>query len=626
MKKWVVLFFICCLTNNFSQTSISPQFSELKGMEDQQGNTHLFYRIHTFSQNPISHWSNHIYHWDLNQDVDTFFIDDSGFETWFDENNKWVNDVDYWNNNPAEFIYCGGKHFGPLMSGSAYIKRFDGYLNYFGFYGSSVNYLDISLINDSLLYSGFYTDPNIIFEEELAILKSSNGGRSWDTVSVTYQFLSLCPTNESIYFVENESRELLRTTNSGNTFELVDSEQLPGSRFFYDANGTRIYRVIGSKLKISNSNGAQNTWQLAYSSNSDIHISVYDNSPGAAWLATGKNLFLTTDGGSSFQLMKSFESDIVGVHTNSDEPFVYAATKYRIYEIDLLEDSLKIIKSITPPSENYAWFPLEVGNLWAYENYYTENGIPYFAGYSWNWIDDSVVLQNGSEYFRMIERYTNGDKDTVFLRLDSLTAIIYAYSDETGQELLYEDLSAELGDSVCYEYNFIWGCPYVQSEEQFSIWGLNTLKKELYPNYSGWVCNHSLLKRIGLYTQGCGDLTTFYSNLIGCVIDGITYGDTTVVSVDDEENLIVTEYKLEQNYPNPFNPSTTIQYAIGSRQFVTLKVYDVLGNEIATLVNEELPAGEYEVEFNAAGLTSGIYFYQLRAGDLIRTKKMLMIK
>src|SRR5690606_5091234 len=76
-----------------------------------------------------------------------------------------------------------------------------------------------------------------------------------------------------------------------------------------------------------------------------------------------------------------------------------------------------------------------------------------------------------------------------------------------------------------------------------------------------------------------------------------------------------TKFSLEQNYPNPFNPSTSIQYAIGNRQFVTLKVYDVLGNEVSTLVNEEKPAGSYDVEFNASNLASGIYYYQLKAGD-----------
>ena len=83
---------------------------------------------------------------------------------------------------------------------------------------------------------------------------------------------------------------------------------------------------------------------------------------------------------------------------------------------------------------------------------------------------------------------------------------------------------------------------------------------------------------------------------------------------------------LYQNYPNPFNPSTKIQYAISSRQFVSLRVYDVLGNEIATLVNEEKPAGSYEINFNASGLTSGMYFYSIKVGNFSETKKMLLLK
>jgi len=87
-----------------------------------------------------------------------------------------------------------------------------------------------------------------------------------------------------------------------------------------------------------------------------------------------------------------------------------------------------------------------------------------------------------------------------------------------------------------------------------------------------------------------------------------------------------TEFSLSQNYPNPFNPSTSIQYAVSSRQFVSLKVYDVLGNEVATLVNEEKPAGNYTVEFNGIGLPSGIYFYRLQTGSFVETKKMVLLK
>ena len=86
------------------------------------------------------------------------------------------------------------------------------------------------------------------------------------------------------------------------------------------------------------------------------------------------------------------------------------------------------------------------------------------------------------------------------------------------------------------------------------------------------------------------------------------------------------EFKLEQNYPNPFNPSTVISYQLPVISKVTLKVYDILGSEVKTLVNEEQEAGYKEVQFNAANFASGMYVYRLTAGDYISVKKMLMIK
>jgi photosystem II stability/assembly factor-like uncharacterized protein len=104
-----------------------------------------------------------------------------------------------------------------------------------------------------------------------------------------------------------------------------------------------------------------------------------------------------------------------------------------------------------------------------------------------------------------------------------------------------------------------------------------------------------------------------------------------VVSVDDDFSLEPEDYKLYHNYPNPFNPSTIIRYSIPTSEFVTLKVYDVLGNEVATLVNEEIPAGSYEVEFTShsgsdRNLSSGVYFYTLQAGSFTQTKKLILIK
>jgi CubicO group peptidase (beta-lactamase class C family) len=98
-----------------------------------------------------------------------------------------------------------------------------------------------------------------------------------------------------------------------------------------------------------------------------------------------------------------------------------------------------------------------------------------------------------------------------------------------------------------------------------------------------------------------------------------------ITDIKNTEQLPI-EISLLQNYPNPFNPSTSIQYAISSRQFVKLTVYDLLGREIETLVNEEKPSGTYEITWYAENLPSGVYFYQLKAGSFIETKKMLLLK
>jgi hypothetical protein len=99
----------------------------------------------------------------------------------------------------------------------------------------------------------------------------------------------------------------------------------------------------------------------------------------------------------------------------------------------------------------------------------------------------------------------------------------------------------------------------------------------------------------------------------------------TVTDIHNKE-IKPSEFALEQNYPNPFNPATVIGYNVPSEEFVTLKVYDALGNEVASLVNEEKPAGTYSQTFNAANLPSGTYIYRLSSNSFSATKKMLLLK
>ncbi len=163
-----------------------------------------------------------------------------------------------------------------------------------------------------------------------------------------------------------------------------------------------------------------------------------------------------------------------------------------------------------------------------------------------------------------------------------------------------------------------------------------------------WVCWYNCVSE---YSNG---FWSFYKDTINysfsdMIIDSkdnlwfSTWGDGVVafnknglvLSTNKEDNVnLINKFKLEQNYPNPFNPTTKIKYTIpivetrhaSSLQMVSLKVYDILGREVTTLVNEEKPVGEYEVEFNAANLPSGIYFYQLKAGGFVETKKMILLK
>ena len=114
---------------------------------------------------------------------------------------------------------------------------------------------------------------------------------------------------------------------------------------------------------------------------------------------------------------------------------------------------------------------------------------------------------------------------------------------------------------------------------------------------------------------------------------GIGRGDASIESLNNVltntgiiNNTIPVTYSLSQNYPNPINPTTNVKFSISNVQFVTLKVFDMLGKEIAILVNEKLDAGEHNIKWNASEYPSGVYSYQLTAGNFRETKRMILIK
>jgi len=118
-------------------------------------------------------------------------------------------------------------------------------------------------------------------------------------------------------------------------------------------------------------------------------------------------------------------------------------------------------------------------------------------------------------------------------------------------------------------------------------------------------------------------------NIMPASITAQYYHFTTeilVVIQGNDDEIIANNFNLEQNYPNPFNPSTTINYNLAERSAVSLKVYDVLGNEVANLVNTTQEAGQHNITFDASSLSSGLYIYTLNAGNFISSRKMMLLK
>ena len=136
--------------------------------------------------------------------------------------------------------------------------------------------------------------------------------------------------------------------------------------------------------------------------------------------------------------------------------------------------------------------------------------------------------------------------------------------------------------------------------------------------------NNSLIGTFGQTFVGVS------ANTVNEVYSGYWYINQTLVGIADRQ-VIPKKFELFQNYPNPFNPATTINYSIpafetGHAPSVHLKVFDILGREVASLVNETKTPGNYKVNFNASNLASGVYFYRLQAGNFIQTKKMILMK
>ena len=278
-----------------------------------------------------------------------------------------------------------------------------------------------------------------------------------------------------------------------------------------------------------------------------------------------------------------------------------------------------------------AYFPLAIGNSFTYLK--TSTAIPPITPYKIKAKITKDTIMGGKRYFYCSNFPFIGSG---WVRFDTATGNLLLRTTSSGcsqypNDLIMDSLRSKINDQISCTFSF-WYTRKCTDTSSVTIF--NTTIKSKYFLHDGLMYGYSrYAKNIGMTYECSGEpppCLDFY-DLKGCVVNGILYGDTSLTDVRNISVEVPEQSMLYLNYPNPFNPVTRIKFNLkedGKRntQDVKLTVYDILGKEIKTLVNEELQEGTYEVTFDGSNLPGGVYFYRLTAGTYNETKKMLLNK
>lgn len=276
------------------------------------------------------------------------------------------------------------------------------------------------------------------------------------------------------------------------------------------------------------------------------------------------------------------------------------------------------------------FYPLSVGDRWQYHSLYHYHSTHQYSYYTVEAVGDTLPA-NGKRYV-ILHSSNNNPMIPRYQRVDSLTAQVFKYDTSNGgAEKLIDSLAAS---------ERAWFMSY---RAKYSI--------ELFLNKIDSVTKFGEKRERRWHTSFMGDspgyyyklteqfgITEFFNaislddqivieytfdTLIYAKIDGKEYG--TLLSVAENEILPQT-FSLSQNYPNPFNPSTRIDYELPRSAAVTLSIYDMLGREVSTLVDQQKEAGRYSVTWDASAFTAGVYFARMQTGQYTATKKIVLLK
>lgn len=270
------------------------------------------------------------------------------------------------------------------------------------------------------------------------------------------------------------------------------------------------------------------------------------------------------------------------------------------------------------------FFPLEVGNVWVYRTTYQ-----FFPPTERKVVVTKDTVINSHRYFFRTNSYGFN-----WVRFDTTSGNILIYAPNNGcssypNDVIYDSLPSSIGDVVYCPYMAIYTHELIDTASQ-NIFGASNIPTREFKLDGLTYGKRTYMKGFG-ETYSCGGEPPpcqSFTTLKGCVINGVVYGDTLLTNLQNITETLPEEFSLMQNFPNPFNPSTTISFDIPQTALVKLTVYDALGREVATLVNENLTAGVYQYQFSTHNyqLPSGVYFYRLEAGEFVESKRMIILK
>lgn len=264
--------------------------------------------------------------------------------------------------------------------------------------------------------------------------------------------------------------------------------------------------------------------------------------------------------------------------------------------------------------EPLSYFPHSVGNRWDYDywngntNYYTTT------------ITRDSLSQDGSKFL-----FYDNDNEPRYKVDTSYNVFRRPYIH--GDNYLIYKLYADSGDAWFNPALAEWAW-VARIDTGYVFSNLTTIKVYQYGPAHPDSTPFPYILRERWLASGFGliyewEEPGYFYSLKGCIVEGDTFGIITSV----EANIkLPIKYSLIQNYPNPFNPQTTIKFYLPERTFVILKVFDLLGDEVKSLVNEEKDIGYHEITFDGSGLPSGVYFYTLQTSEFFQTKKMVLLR